>query len=253
MLVHVVLGVILAVISSCIHADDLSIEEILDSIETAEVTSVTATVSYAKTDPILDRLELRTGKLLFQKGADNSREAAILFDTLTIGRRREEKLKHYIFSGRWMAEVDHDNKQFIKRELVAPGEKDIDPFELGNGPIPLPIGQTKESVLSKFTVERIEKPKEGLLSKLADDVVGLHLVPKTGDAWKSIDLFYNPETWLPVGVRTIEKDGTLRVSRLTEIQLNTISPEDAQLLNIETPDPKEWSIDIRPWGVVIKP
>jgi hypothetical protein len=147
-----------------------------------------------------------------------------------------------------MAEVDHDRKQFIKRELVSPSEEAIDPFELGNGPIPLPIGQKKESVLLKFDVQRIKRPSEGPLSKLDESVVGLHLTPKDTSDWESIDLFYDPATWLPVGVRSIEKDGTTRVSRLSNIQLNALREDEAKLLSIETPDPKEWSIDIRPWS-----
>jgi len=242
------IGLLITALTSCFSTGSLTVDEILDKIEKADVTSVTATVSYVLTDPILSRKEIRTGKILFRTADGNKREAAIMFDTLIIGRRRETKQKHYIFSGRWMAEIDHDNKQFIKRELVAPGDKGIDPFELGSGPIPLPIGQTKESVLSKFKVEHTAKPKEGFLSALPDDVVGLHLVPKTKDQWESIDLFYDPSTWLPVGVRTIEKDGTNRESRLTDMQVNTLSEKDALLLSIETPDPKEWSIDIRPWS-----
>jgi hypothetical protein len=245
---QIIIGLLLMFVSPCISEQTLSVEEVLDNIEVVDVVSLTATISYIRTDPILDRKEIRTGKLLFRKAEDKSREAAIVFDTLIIGQRREAKLKHYIFSGRWMAEVDHENKQFIKRELVAPGSENIDPFELGNGPIPLPIGQTKQSVLSKFTVTLIQKPEDGPLSKLDDDIVGLHLVPKNDDEWDYIDLFYDVSTWLPVGVRTVEKDGTERVSRLINSKVNELSEVDAKLLNIETPDPKEWSIDIRPWS-----
>jgi hypothetical protein len=247
MLVQLAINFLITALSSCFSVQTLSVDEILDNVEHADVSSVTATVSYTRTDPILERREIRTGKILFRTSDGKKREVAILFDTLIIGRRREDKQKHYIFSGRWMAEVDYENKQFIKRELVAPGEKEIDPFELGSGLIPLPIGQTKESVFSKFTVEKTTKPTEGPLSKLNDNVVGLHLIPKTKDDWESIDLFYDPETWLPVGVCTIETDGTKRVSRLSNITLNEWSAEDAASLSFETPDPKEWSIDIRPW------
>jgi len=249
MLIQFSIGLLIAALTSCFSADSLTVDEILDQVEAADVTSVTANVSYILTDPILNRKEIRTGKILFRTVEGNKREAAIMFDTLIIGRRRETKQKHYIFSGRWMAEIDRDKKQFIKRELVAPDKKETDPFELGSGPIPLPIGQKKESVLSKFNVEHIAKPNKGFLSVLPDDVVGLQLTPKVKDEWKSIDLFYDPSTWLPVGVRTIEIDGTKRESRLTDIQVNTLSEKDALLLSIETPDPKEWSIDIRPWSV----
>lgn len=222
----------------------MTADQALEKVEAVQIESLTADVSYFRTDPILDRREIRTGRLLFQK-VDKKREAAILFDTLIIGSRRETKQKHYIFSGRWMAEVDHDRKQFIKRELVAPGNDAIDPFELGSGPIPLPIGQTKESVLDKFEVTLVEVPTEGPLAKLDEDVIGLHLVPKLKNEWEYINLFYDVETWLPVGVETVEVDGTKRVSRLTNIQVDTLSESDLKLLSIETPDPKTWSIDVQ--------
>ncbi|MDP6693634.1 MAG: hypothetical protein QF444_04835, partial [Phycisphaerales bacterium] len=196
----------------------------------------------------LDRREIRTGRVLFRKNDGGEREAAIIFDTLIIGKRKEKKLKHYIFSGRWMAEVDHDKKQFIKRELVDRRKEAIDPFELGSGPIPLPIGQSKDSVLKKFAVELIDRPLEGALSKLGENVVGLRLTPRSKNEWEYIDLFYDSALWLPVGVQTVEQDGTKRVSRLTNIQVDILSDEDAKLLNIQTPDPKEWSIDIQVLG-----
>jgi hypothetical protein len=237
---------LLAVIACSPFNKDEYIGRTLDKIEAVEIESMTATISYIRTDPILDRKEIRTGKVLFRQGSDNTREAAILFDSLIIGQRREKIQKHYIFSGRWMAEIDHENKQFIKRELVSPDEKEVDPFELGSGPIPLPIGQSKESVLKQFDVTTVDLPTEGPLSHVHVSSVGLHLVPKRENDWEYIDLFYDPTTWMPVAVRTMETDGTKRVSRLTHVQLNTLSEEDAKLLSIETPDSTEWSIDIQP-------
>ena len=245
---QVTFGLLLTALSSCFTSQTLSVEEILDNVEQANVSSVSATVSYTRTDPILERREIRTGKVLFRMGEGKQREAAILFDTLIIGRRKEESAKHYIFSGRWMAEINHDKKQFIKRELVAPGEADINPFELGSGPIPLPIAQTKESILAKFDVTTVARPQEGPLSKLDAEVVGLRLIPKSKDEWDSIDLYYDSSTWIPVGVQTIETDGTKRVSRLTNVSLNVLTDTEAILLDIETPNPKEWSIDIRPYS-----
>ncbi len=247
MLVHFVVGLIIATLTSCLGKTELTVDQILENVENAEVSTVIADITYIKTDPILDRKEIRSGKVLFRMNSEDRREAAILFETQIIGRRKEQRLKHYIFSGRWMAEVDHDKKQFIKRELVSPTEQQIDPFEIGNGPIPFPISQSKESVLTKFNVELIDKPEEGALSKLPDDVVGLRLLPKTPSEWEYIDLFYDPKTWLPIGVKTTESDETKRVCRLTNVKLNALTEEEAILLSIQTPDPREWSIDIRPW------
>ena len=244
MLMSFLVGFVLFVLAACPVEQEMTAELALENIERVKVTSLTADVSYTRIDPILDRREIRTGKLLFRM-VDGKREAAILFDTLIIGRRRETKQKHYIFSGRWMAEVDHDKKQFIKRELVAPDEKEIDPFGLGGGPIPLPIGQSKESVLKNFVVTMVEKPTEGSLSKLDDNVVGLHLLPIAKDEWEYINLYYDPETWLPVGVEKVDMDGSKRVSLLTNMLVDTLSDANAALLNIETPDPKIWSIDVQ--------
>ena len=127
---QLVIGLLITALSSCLSTPTLSVEEILDNIEKSDVSSVTADVYYSRTDPILERKEIRTGKIIFRTSDDNTREAAILFDTRIIGRRREDRQKHYIFSGRWMVEIDHEQKQFIKRELVAPGENGINPFEL---------------------------------------------------------------------------------------------------------------------------
>ncbi len=40
-------------------------------------------------------------------------------------------------------------------------------------------------------------------------------------------------------------DGSKRVSLLTNMLVDTLSDANAALLNIETPDPKIWSIDVQ--------
>ena len=90
MLIQTLLGLVVALLSSCFAASEQSVEDILDNIESAEVTSLTANVVYTRTDPILDRREIRTGRVLFRKVDGQRKEAAILFDTLIIGRRKEE-------------------------------------------------------------------------------------------------------------------------------------------------------------------
>ena len=142
-----------------------------------------------------------------------------------------------------MVEVDHDKKQFIKRELVAPDE--VVNLVIGSVPIFLALGQSKESVLEKFEVTLAKKPGEGPLSKLDDNVVGLHLLPIAKDEWEYINLYYDSETWLPVGVESVEMDGTKRVSLLSNLLVDELSDANAALLNIETPDPKIWSIDVQ--------
>ena len=223
-----------------------TIEEVLDQIEKVSIAPIKTDVVYIKIDPILKREEIRSGKLIFRMDGDK-KEVAIVFDTLLIGQRKETKKKHYIFSGRWFVEIDPEKKQFIKRELTSPNDATaINPFDLGAGPIPLPIGQKKESVLSKFNVQFTSRPTSGLLSTLKEPFIALELIPQAESDWETIYLFYNPVTWLPVGVSTIETDGTKRMSLLSNMS-DSLAEIDLALLEIETPNSADWSIDIQPF------
>ena len=67
----------------------------------------------------------------------------------------DKNLQHEIvIDGRWLIDSDGKNKRFVKQELVAPG-KTYNPFKLGQGPLPLPIGQPKEDILARFAVTQI--------------------------------------------------------------------------------------------------
>jgi len=243
------LNVCFAVCLLCsVQTEALTPNQVLEHVEQVSVTAASADITYVKIDPILERREIRTGTLVY-RSCVGQKDAAIAFDTLIIGRRKETRDKRYVFSGRWFVEIDPEQKQFIKRELVSPeSAKSLDPFALGNGPVPLPIEQTKESVLKEFDVTSIKKPTEGLLSKLDDGVVGIQLTPKNSSEWTTIDLFYDPTTWFPVGVQTLETDGTLRQSRLTNVSLTELTESQKAQLDIAIPDPKEWSIDIQPYS-----
>jgi len=231
-----------------VQVNDLTPHQVLEQVEQVSVASASADITYVKIDPVLERREIRTGTLVY-RACVGHKDAAITFDTLIIGRRKETRNKRFVFSGRWFVEIDPEQKQFIKRELVSPeSAKSLDPFALGNGPVPLPIEQTKESVLKEFNVSSIAKPNEGLLSKLDDAVVGIQLTPISSSEWKTIDLYYDPVTWFPVGVQTLETDGTIRQSRLKNVTLSELTNEQKAQLDITTPDPKQWSIDIQPYS-----
>ncbi len=177
---------------------------------------------------------------------------AIFFDFAIVGRRKERHPKHIIFRDGWLVEIDHENRQFVKRQVVAPGE-DVDPLRLGEGPIPLPIDQTRESVLSRFDVSLIDLPEDGPLARLRGgaDVDGLHLVPKAGAPvakdFASVDLFFDRETRLPAGVTVIKPNGDRKTARLTDLRRNPpFDAEDLAKLDIAEPKGGDWRIDVRP-------
>lgn len=233
------------------------INALLDRLEvrSAELRGFVARITYEKYDDLLGRREIRSGELLYRVDPESANKTfAILFDKLIINRRRSNHLQHFIFDGRWLAEIDHEStpKQFIKRELVAPGET-FDPLKLGEGPIPLPIGQSKMDVLARFNVAKASLPEKGLLSRLDPESVSpLRLVPKerTPEAqeFSWIDIFYDCETDLPVGILVLQHNQNRKTVLLREVKRDPEFDEDMLAkLDITDPDPGEWKIDIQPW------
>ena len=227
------------------------VDELLEKLERAadDLRDFSANIRYDKWDAVLERTEIRTGKVIYQVDqADGSKRFAILLERLIVGNRARNQRKHYIFDGSWLVEIDHDAKVFIKRQIVAP-DKQFDPLKLGEGPFPLPIGQPKDEVLARFDVQRIDAPKEGLLKNLSD-VYGLRLTPKPNtpeaEDFQRVDLFYDRQTLLPTGINVLEVNGDHKTVRLRNLRRNQGVDEDK--LSIKTPDPKQgWHIDVRPW------
>lgn len=233
------------------------LDALLDRLEASsnDLKGFTAKITYQKYDDLLARREIRSGELLYSVDQESgNRSFALLFDRLVINRRQSDHLRHFIFDGRWLAEIDHEAqpKQFIKRELVAPG-RTLDPLKLGEGPIPLPIGQAKQDVLDRYDVSDAVLPTEGLLSRLeADQVEGIRLVPRPGtgeaDEFRHIDLFYDKTTNLPLGIDALELNEDRKTVRLRDVSHNPeFTPQMLSKLDITIPDRAEWRVVIEPW------
>jgi hypothetical protein len=236
---------------------DPELDQLLTRLEAAarDFHAFSAKIAYEKRDALLDRRELRTGEILYRIEPDK-KAFAVLFDSLTIlpagggAGRREQRPQHYIFDGRWLAEVNEKDKQFIKREIVPPG-KVLDPLKLGEGPFPLPIGQAKADVLARFEVSRIEVPIAGMLKDLKN-VDGLRLTPRAGTReardYQHVEIFYDRDTQLPVGINAVETNDDQKTVKLTDLKRNPELDDKAlKKLDIADPDPKKWKVIIEPW------
>jgi hypothetical protein len=228
------------------------VEELLDRLERSadDLSGFKATILYVKESALLGRKEIRRGELIYQLDVAGDKRFALFFDQLQIGSRLERRQRNYVFDGRWLAEIDHENKQFIKREIVPPGEH-LDPLKLGEGPFPLPVGQAKADVRGRFDVEPALLPEEGPLSRL-QDVDGLRLVPKPqrpeAEEYELIDLFYDRATLLPVGIVAVEVNGDRKIVRLDDAQRNPpLDEADRARLSIDEPDPTQWHVYVTPW------
>lgn len=232
--------------------DDAKIVEILDKAEHAGTAlhSLHAGVVYLQVDDLLDERVTRTGELIYLHPAGEARTIGILFESLlTAGRRRSHR-KHYIFTRRWLVERDFEAKLYSRRTLADTGS-DADPFELGKGPFPLPIGQSRQSVLEHFSVRMVPLPPDGPLGRIQRPVDGLELIPlKTGEKgydFRAMQVFYDRTLHVPVGIRLVEHNGDIKAIRLDNIIIkSTISPALEERVRTDVPSAEEgWNVDIQ--------
>lgn len=242
-------------------------KEFLLELERADTNlrSLQADIRYDRIFEIAGDRQVRIGKLYFTDsnpgsaaGEVRNRKFAVRFDQLQLGRRVEKQEKTHIFDGEWYIEKTPAQKLFAKRRIVAPGEK-FDPLKIGQGPFPIPVGQKRDDILSRFTAE-IRPATDGLddetytkseidaLKAHVKDSVQIHLVPKTQvDArvdLTDIRLWYlrktdaSGTTWLlPRLARTLNTAGDIAIVQLLNVEPNTEIPADV----LDTSTPEGWS------------
>ncbi len=158
-----------------------------------------------------------TGRVWYMKRGKIIR-FAIHFDKLIVdGSVAQAHARHdIVFDGRWLVDRDARAKIFRKTELVPPG-KVYNPLKLGQGPVPVPIGQNRNKVLHDFqvTVAALPKGKRGRGALAGPNLapshtVCLRLVPKIRNVYrfKRLDVFINTKLQLPVEVVRTGVDGS---------------------------------------------
>lgn len=231
---------------------------LLDKLEArgAKIDSYQAQVKYTREQGLLGDTQLRIGTIVYQAAdTDAKRPArfAVRFTHLIADGVRRKRPRHYIFDGIWLAEVHMDSKQFIKRQVVAPGET-FDPLKIGQGPFPLPLGQKRKDITNLF-IATVADPAE-------DDpknTTHLHLVakanPKTGKIaadYSLVDLWYDNDTLLPVKVKTIEgadeDEANITIVELLKAKENALSAMelDKQFSTETPPAGSGWFVEIKP-------
>lgn len=234
-------------------------EAMLSALEKAgdTISTFRANVIYDRVDAISENRERRTGEIVLAQiaGQLKSRTLAIMFDQLidASGHATTER-QRFVFSGGWLFEFDDQRHQLIARELVAPGEQ-LDPLRIGEGPIPIPIGQKKEQVCQRFEVKFAEQPAEPLLKRL-ENIQGLALHPKQNAGVDpdlgDICVWYDLTTLMPVAVKATTKGGDEKILLLTKIEVNKALDDSATALlatepPASTPNGAAWRKDVRPY------
>ncbi len=95
--------------------------------------------------------ETQFGTFDYVKGPAG-RKFAAQFDKSSVDGAKPRTIDQKItFDGEWLTIRDVQKMLFVREQLAPPG-KPYDPFKLGQGQFPIPIGQDKKDILREFTV-----------------------------------------------------------------------------------------------------
>ncbi len=201
---------------------DSDINQTLDALDRVgrELKNFTAEVSLTEQDVTLGTdPETRTGRVYFDNGTAGEPRLRVVFEEKEAnGIIRDERIEYLLAEG-WLTDRNYRKKIEVRRQVLRPGEK-MDVLKLGEGPFPLPIGQSRADVLRLFEVKKMEttedEPKE---------TVHLQLVPRPGTdlarKFASMDIWVDFQSHMPIRIDALDANqGALRQTELKNVTLN---------------------------------
>lgn len=185
-----------------------------------------------------DETDINIGKIWYQRQGVTSR-FDIHFDILAVdGAIARKHADHdLVFDGRWFIDRDGTAKIFRKTEVAPPGSV-VNPLKLGQGPLPIPIGQDPREVLKDFHVQ---------LRLNANGIEHLILKPRDKKAFDfdKLQFWIDPKLGIPVKIRRTDPDGTPTTATFTNIKINTGKTHD---FHVHVPAPGSgWTVIVQPW------
>jgi hypothetical protein len=196
-------------------------------------------VRYDRVQQLVGDKQIRFGTLSYDAGPPA--RVAVHFNQVVVDDARRPQDQWWVFDGIWLVERHDAQKQFIKRQVVDPKDKDADPLALGSGPFAVPLNARKQEVLRRFEVELIAPAQDD-----PADAVHLRFKPRPGaDADFTVaDLWYHRQTLLPLRVRTADDSENVSLIQLSEAKVN--EPVDARLFDTTPPTERGWLVEITP-------
>lgn len=233
---------------------DSSVDDLLDALDAAgrDLKSLRARIILTDIDNQTGGETRRPGEVLLQRaGEDVLLRATLQGVIVNVDGKpglREERIE-YLLRDNVLTDRNYKKKTEVRRKLPPPqGKRDL--LKLGEGPFPLPIGQSKDEVRAQFTVVEVDPtdPDQNQMGiKAPPNTRRLRLTPKEGSslakdfAWLEIDIDLG--TGMPAQVITLDATGaTARVTELRSIERNAGVPADA--FDLEPIDPNQWNVTI---------
>lgn len=246
---------------------------LLEAVEKADraTTSLRAGLRHVMVDTLTGDTQVRDGVMLLHTDWDDvqdgqpMRRFAVLFESLTIGTRRDEDdTREYVFDGRWISERLDAELQFNRWEIVAPGER-LDPFDPDKPwRFWVPLGRTRAEIerIATATIEPTGSWPEGVdvapaLRTLADSdtLIQLRMVPREGSGWdrdwQEVRIWFDRADLSPRLFVAFERTGDYQVSWLFGVKRNIgIGPE---AFTTEPPAEPGWQVSERPFRGAASP
>ena len=236
-------------------------DDLLVALETADadLESLTTDVRWAQFFALAGDMQVRTGTIAYRatptgEGQPPRRAFAITFTEKWVGDRiaPAERID-YIFDGEWFLERIWADHQAFKRQVVPPG-RIADPLRIGEGPFPIPVGQRREEILSRFEAELVD-PIENIDDRLVSFVEAgdgtwclsltphPHLVEDT--TWRQIRVWYSKADLTPILAWTINAAEDESYIQLINVERGAAVDDAAFRTSVE--DDEQWDVFITPW------
>lgn len=218
-----------------------SADDLLRALETADadLKTLRSNVLYSKIWADGSDRHVRVGKIEFhdeRAQPAGARKFAVLFDKLDIGGRVTNEPKEYVFDGHTLVERLPEQKKMNVLLRLQPGQS-ADPLRIGEGPVPIPIGQDRTDILSRYEATLLDATKDlqGEDAKETEDLkkflagsMQLKLTPKQpADKYKEIRLWYRRGTkqngdpqLLPRLARATLRNGDIDLVQLYDVKTN---------------------------------
>jgi len=205
---------------------DASIDTVLDALDQRgkSMKEFTADVQLTTEDTAIGDPNTRTGKVLFQKRGDQGDARLNVQLDFQIKKSGGQFIKvaskqQYLLEKGWLYDLDFAKRLRNERQVSKPGDK-VNLLKLGEGPFPLPIGQSKEDVHKNFDVKM--KP---LAKGDPSDTIHLELTPREGTSlakrFSRIDAWVDRSSNMPTRIDTLDAAGSeQRSTQLTNIVVN---------------------------------
>jgi outer membrane lipoprotein-sorting protein len=185
---------------------DAQADQVLDALKMRGDTlkDFSGDVTLTTTDQTTADSTAQVGNVLFQQLGDGDGRIRVHFTQHVEGDKYTKEDHEFTLADGWLVDRDYLKKNEVRRQVVRPGQK-INLLKLGEGPFPLPIGQSREEVRRQFDVSLIAPAK--------DDPAGtVHLLLKPNPLtdlarkYSQIDVYVDRQNGMPTQIVTLDND-----------------------------------------------